>query len=79
MSNAFSISHSIFRSCLFTIRRFVLVFDEWGRVWSANEAVSVSAQISKAYQGAGGEKCKVTFLFHIQFFPVTFSTLAVFC
>ena len=42
--------------------------------------MSLSDRISKAYLGAVGEKCRVTFFkFHIRLFPGTFSTFAVFC
>ena len=42
-------------------------------IWPATESVALSGQISNA----GREKCEVTFSFHVEYFPVTYSTFAV--
>ena len=63
-------SHSILLSYLFAIRRFLLVCDEWGRVWSTGGSVSLRLALECLHLGAAGEKCKVTFSFHVQFFQL---------
>ena len=44
-----------------------MVCGEWGRVWSANDTVSLSGYISTAPRGVVGGKCKVTFYFTFDF------------